>query len=100
MRTEIARLVGEGKSREQVYDYFITKYGSQEPLAAPIDKGFNRLAWLFPYLLGGLGAVVIGLTAVRWSRSSPPADQAAQARTGPDDDRLQSELDDELRQLD
>ena len=37
-------------------------------LGAPIDKGFNRLAWLFPYLVGASGAVAIGFAAVRWSR--------------------------------
>ena len=32
------------------------KYGSQEVLAAPIDKGFNRLAWLLPYAVGRASA--------------------------------------------
>ncbi len=36
--------------------------------AAPIDKGFNRLAWLFPYLVGASGAVAVAFVAMRWSR--------------------------------
>jgi cytochrome c-type biogenesis protein CcmH/NrfF len=52
MRAEVAKLVAEGKTREQIYAYYIAKYGSQEPLASPIDEGFNRLAWFFPYLIG------------------------------------------------
>ncbi len=67
MRAEVATLVSEGKTREQVYQYFIEKYGSQEPLASPIDKGFNRLAWLLPYVVGASGAGMIGFAAFRWS---------------------------------
>src|SRR6185436_9175448 len=59
MREEVAKLVAEGKTREQVYAYYIAKFGSQEPLASPIDEGFNRLAWFFPYLIGATGAASI-----------------------------------------
>jgi cytochrome c-type biogenesis protein CcmH/NrfF len=99
MRDEVARLVAEGKTREQVYDYYIAKYGSQEPLASPLNKGFNRLAWLFPYMMGGTGAMVLGVLAFRWSRreqagGSEPASAAAA------DPVLSERLDDELRDLD
>jgi cytochrome c-type biogenesis protein CcmF len=100
MRDEVARLVGEGKTREQVYDYYIAKYGSQEPLASPLNKGFNRLAWLFPYMMGATGAMILGVVAFRWSRreGSDPADNAG---SGTAEDRVLNErLDDELRDLD
>ena len=45
-RIEIRQLLDQGKTREEVIQYFIKKYGSQIALASPIDKGFNRLAWL------------------------------------------------------
>ncbi len=61
MRLEVSKLLDEGKTREEIYQYFIAQYGSQEPLGAPIDKGFNRLAWLFPYLVGASGAIGRGL---------------------------------------
>ena len=48
MRAELAKLVDDGKSEQQIVDYYIAKYGSQEPLASPIDRGFNRLAWAVP----------------------------------------------------
>ena len=69
MRAELAKLVAEGKTEQQIVEYFIAKYGSQEPLASPIDKGFNRLAWAVPVparRTGGL--VLVGTVAVRWSR--------------------------------
>src|SRR5687768_17913190 len=38
--------------RDQVLAAFASDYGTQAILARPIDKGFNRLAWLIPYLVG------------------------------------------------
>ncbi len=97
MREEISNLVNQGKTKEDVIQYYIAKYGSQEPLAAPIDKGFNRLAWFLPYLVGVGGAVAVGLVAIRWSRR--PA-RAAVNSTRELDGELETRLDDELRNLD
>ena len=55
MRQEITGMVRAGRTREQVIQYYIDKYGSEEPLAEPINKGFNKLAWLLPYVIGGVG---------------------------------------------
>ena len=55
MRAELAQLVADGKSEQEIVDYYLAKYGSQEPLAEPIDRGFNRLAWAVPYLVGAGG---------------------------------------------
>ena len=82
--------------REQVRAAFVAEAGSQNVLAAPIDQGFNRLAWLFPYLLGASGAVVAGFAVVRWSRNH---DQTPDA-TAASDPALDERLDDELRNLD
>jgi hypothetical protein len=38
-----------GKSEDEILQHFIAQYGSEELLGAPIDEGFNRVAWLFPY---------------------------------------------------
>ncbi|MFI5178461.1 MAG: cytochrome c-type biogenesis CcmF C-terminal domain-containing protein, partial [Vicinamibacterales bacterium] len=100
MREEIATLVAAGQTRDQIIQHFVAEYGSQEPLAEPIDQGFNRLAWLLPYAAGLLGVAVAGGVALRWSRrvraGAAPADptrpEASQA--------LEQQLDDELRDLD
>jgi cytochrome c-type biogenesis protein CcmH/NrfF len=100
MRAEIAKLVAEGKDKDEVFAYYIAKYGSQEPLAAPIDAGFNRLAWFVPYLAGGAGAMAVGLMALRWSRRSPAeTGEPAEALTAVDP-ILEGKLDDELGNLD
>jgi cytochrome c-type biogenesis protein CcmF len=96
MRGELAALVDQGKTHDEIIQAFIAKYGSEEMLGAPIDRGFNRLAWLLPYAAGATGAVMIGFAAIRWSKR--PATEAA---TGPAiDPDVEARLDDELRDLD
>lgn len=99
MRQEIAAMVADGRSREEVYAYFMAKYGSQEPLAKPLDEGFNRLAWLFPYLVGAGAALIVGGTAFRWSRRRTPDAADAGTETS-SDSSLRDRLDDELDELD
>jgi cytochrome c-type biogenesis protein CcmF len=100
MREEIAQLVKDGRTEDEIVQHYIAKYGSQEPLAAPLDSGFNRLAWLFPYLIGATGAVVIGVTARRWSRRKSEEDGAEAAAAPEQETELHARLDDELRDLD
>ena len=96
MRGELAALVDEKKSRDEIIQWFVTKYGDQRMLGAPIDRGFNRLAWLFPYLLGATGVVAVGFAAVRWSRR-PDRDVEAPPAV---DAEIDERIDDELRDLD
>jgi cytochrome c-type biogenesis protein CcmF len=100
MRQRIAKLVGEGKSRDEIIQDFVAQYGSEEPLAEPIDRGFNRLAWLLPYGVGLLGLGVAGTVAVRWShRARGQAGSEALTRVHASAE-LEAKLDDELRDLD
>jgi len=96
MREEISGLLKQGKTKPQVLQHFVEKYGSQEPLAEPIDEGFNRLAWLAPYIAGLLGLGGLAFTARRWTR---PAAAAVAGRDSLDPE-LAARLDDELRDLD
>lgn len=99
MRVELAGLVAKGMTNDEVIAYFVKKYGSQEVLASPIDEGFNRLAWLFPYVVGAIGVVAVGGVALRWSRQRQ-SHGAASATPAAQDAALESKLDDELRDLD
>jgi cytochrome c-type biogenesis protein CcmH/NrfF len=100
MRQEVATMIGQGKTREQIYAYYIAKYGSQEPLASPIDEGFNRLAWFFPYLIGATGAACIAFVAFRWSKREQALPAEAPRSEATDDPKLRERLDYELRDLD
>jgi cytochrome c-type biogenesis protein CcmH/NrfF len=96
MRSEIAALVKQGQNKKQILDFYIEKYGSQQPLAEPLDEGFNRLAWAFPYVLGTGALFLVIAIAMRWSR--PRAAVAGSDITIDAD--LDARLDDELRNLD
>jgi len=95
LRGEVAALIDQGKSHDEVIQAVVANH-SEEVLGAPIDKGFNRLAWLFPYLAGVTGAIVIGLSAMKWTRRTEPAAAAG----APIDAEMAERLDDELRNLD
>jgi len=97
IRRQIASLVDQGKTEDEILQHFIAQYGSEELLGAPIDKGFNRVAWLFPYVAGASGVAALGFVAVRWSRRHVAAPPEAPA---PGDSELNERLDDELRGLD
>jgi cytochrome c-type biogenesis protein CcmF len=96
LRGEVAALIDQGKSHDEVIQALVTMYGSEEMLGAPINKGFSRLAWLFPYVVGATGALIIGFAAVKWTRR-PDATSEAAASLEPE---LEERLDDELRNLD
>jgi cytochrome c-type biogenesis protein CcmF len=95
-RAKIEAHLAAGKDHDQVIDAFIAEFGGQDVLMAPIDRGFNRLAWLLPYLIGIGGLLVIAFMARRWAQPTP----ATPAGTPDLDPDLQDRLDDELRNLD
>ena len=93
---KLRRLIAEGKTHDEIIAIFVRDAGGQDVLAAPIDEGFNRLAWLFPYLVAGTALVLIVVAARKWSRQPSPA-LAGEAGLDP---ALDARLDDELRNLD
>jgi cytochrome c-type biogenesis protein CcmF len=95
-RKKIVDHIASGKDHDTIIAAFISEFG-QEILMSPVDRGFNRLAWLLPYLIGTSGAVALGVVAVRWSRRPHPAQSEAQPAADP---ALDERLDDELRNLD
>jgi cytochrome c-type biogenesis protein CcmF len=95
-QARIATHIASGKDHDQIIAAFVDEFG-QEILMSPIDRGFNRLAWAFPYMVGVTGAVAIGFVAVRWSRRQRTAPPEAQPAADP---ALDERLDDELRNLD
>jgi cytochrome c-type biogenesis protein CcmF len=97
---KLDRFLSAGMNRDEVRAAFAEAAGGQHVLMAPIDKGFNRLAWLFPYLVGAFGALVIGLVARRWSHRDGGAPAGGETAPAPEDRNLTARLDDELRDLD
>ena len=60
MRGELQAGLDRGDNDDLVLQSFVQKYGSVV-LAAPTEKGFNRVAWIMPYLalFGGCGLAAL-----------------------------------------
>ncbi len=87
--------IDKAMNREQILNALVADHGGQDILLAPIDKGFNRLAWILPYVMGLVGAGAVVFAAKRWARPSPYEMKPAAA-----DPALNGRLDEELRDLD
>lgn len=82
MRAVIREMLAQGRSREEILDYFVDRYGAGI-LAAPPKSGANLLVWILPIAgvaagLGGLFLVVRAMTSRRPAAADgPTADTAA-----------------------
>ena len=70
-KEQIAEQLEQGASRETILASFVTRYG-EKVLSAPTTTGFNLAAWTMPFLVVLIGAVSIGLIALRWTKRRPP----------------------------
>ena len=67
MRQIVRERLATGESREQILDYFVSKYG-EWILLSPPRRGFNLVVWVLPFAGVLAGLVAIALTLRRWSR--------------------------------
>ena len=57
MEAKISEMVSEGKTKQEVVDYYVEMYGEQI-LAVPIASGFNLMAWLAPVAVFLIGVLI------------------------------------------
>jgi cytochrome c-type biogenesis protein CcmH len=70
MRNVVRDQVQQGKSREEVQAYFVSRYG-EYVLLAPPKRGFNLIVWGLPFLAVMAGGGVVYLVARRWTEQRP-----------------------------
>ncbi len=70
MRNELAAALDRGDNDDLVLQSFVQKYGTTV-IAAPTNKGFNRVAWIMPYLALVLGIGGVVLIVRTWSGRGP-----------------------------
>jgi cytochrome c-type biogenesis protein CcmF len=93
---KLRTFIKQGMSDEDsILAAFVKDHGGYDVLMSPPNQGFNRMAWLFPYMVAGAALVGLVVAARRWSHNARPA--AAGASVDP---ALDARLDDELRNLD
>lgn len=96
MRAFIRARIAAGDTKSEIKSSLVSQFGEQV-LASPPRRGFNLLAWVLPPVGVVLGAVVLGLLALRWSRGKARQDEDARAPSTPELDRR---IDEELARFD
>jgi cytochrome c-type biogenesis protein CcmH len=98
IRAEVRRMAAEGKSRNEILDYYVAIYG-ERILAAPRARGINVLAYVAPFaalILGGWGLFLFG--GKKRMRAVPAA--AAPSPLPHNDGRYNDIIEKELKELD
>ena len=88
--------IAEGKTKSQIEAELVDNFGPSI-LAAPPKRGWDLLAWALPLGGLGLGAIVLGILAWRWTRDRDRPASGGGAKLDPE---LESRLDAELARFD
>lgn len=97
MRGEIRDLLGQGKTKADILNYYVGKYG-EKVLAAPVAQGFNLSAYITPFAAILFGGAAMGLIVRQWvirTRTAAPAPTPVTVATASPNDlrlRLEQEL--------
>ena len=77
MRARVEIMVKEGKSNDEIVDYFVARYGDFVSYRPPVTPTTSIL-WLAPLLLLGSGAVIIVLLLRRASARVDDSDEGGE----------------------
>src|SRR5215831_2139731 len=72
MRTELVAALDRGDNDDLVLQGFVQQYGATV-IAAPTTTGFNRVAWIMPFVALALGLTVVVLVVRAWKSRPAPA---------------------------
>lgn len=72
MRNELMAALSRGDSDSLVEQSFVQKYGPTV-LAAPTNTGFDRTAWIVPFVALALGFGIVVLVVRAWKNRPAPA---------------------------
>ena len=70
MRGEIRDMLGQGKSKPEILNYYVGKYG-EKVLAQPPAKNFGLVAWIMPFFALLLGFLAVRVFLLRWRHQTP-----------------------------
>jgi cytochrome c-type biogenesis protein CcmH len=97
MRELVLKKLRQGESKEEILQYFESRYG-ERILAMPNKKGFNLILWILPFILVALAAIVIYFLIRRWSSRTSLKSTARFDENQLDE--YQERLEKELKQFD
>lgn len=77
-REEIADLISQGQTKDEILEHFADRYGDKVS-GVPLDESSRRFTYAVPFILAGLAAVGIGWQLYRWNQRDNRALQVARA---------------------
>jgi cytochrome c-type biogenesis protein CcmH/NrfF len=78
MAKQLRSMIDKGQSDDQIKDAFVQEYGVIV-LAAPTNKGFDRVAWIMPFVVFGLGMLAVVYVVKIWKSRQAAAAVIANA---------------------
>lgn len=99
-RTRMTALINEGKSKEEIMQIFLDKYGD-EIFAAPPKKGFNLVGYIMPFaaLLAAAGLLFVIVRS--WAAKGMRDEEKTLPKAASDaDSALDKKIEEELEELD
>lgn len=95
--SETVHLISEGKTKEEILQYFVDKNG-EAILAAPTKQGFNFIAWVLPFLglFVGIGGIYIFIDRALTSRLIHEEDEEPIESYSEEDRQYLEQIKDEL----
>jgi cytochrome c-type biogenesis protein CcmH len=94
LKQEVVTMVSQGLPRDEILVRFRDKYG-EKILSSPTTEGFNLTAWVLPFVVLGIGVVVVLGTVRRWTVVARRDEAATGSQVGISD-RDRRRLDAEL----
>lgn len=94
MKREIGEMVSAGRTEQEILEHFVAEFG-ERVLASPRPRGFNRAAYILPWVAPVAGGLLLWVALRRLRRGPVPAVDAGE----PPDPRYRERLEKELREL-
>ena len=95
VKSQIAQLLTEGKTRDEVLDMYVAIYG-ERILAQPRAQGFNVLAYVMPILIMVIGGLLVIYVI---NQMTAPRPQAAQPSRQSYSDEFFQKIEREMEEL-
>lgn len=93
-RAQVRSLLEEGKTDEEVIDYFVTQFG-EAVVATPRDPFLSFFSWVVPVASVVIGLGIVGIVLLNWRSRN----EQLKAGADPDDERPVNEDDDYRNRL-
>ncbi len=97
MRATIKTMIKEGKTKQEILDFFEKKYG-EGILTIPPKRGFNLVAYAAPFVGLIIGVIIAFLLVKKWGISAETG--GTETRDSALSSDMQHKIDDELSKLD